>query len=236
MILKINPKTRLICAIFYFITIALLHKISVLLASCMFSIILVMGAKLNFNEVVKKISFIFFFLIFIWIILPITFKEGPMYNIGPITFSHGGIITAAQITIKIITLLFLFTALIATMSFVTLGHVLNKLYLPKKLVTLFLISYRYVAVIEGEYNRLWTAIKIRGFKSKVNLHSYKTLAYLVGILFVRASLKAERIYQAMSCRSFNGQFYSLNTFEFVLKDWLFAGLTAIIIFALWFLN
>ncbi len=42
------------------------------------------------------------------------------------------------------------------------------------------------------------AIKIRGFVRGTSLHCYKTCAYLIGMLFVRASARAERVYQVIT--------------------------------------
>jgi cobalt/nickel transport system permease protein len=105
-----------------------------------------------------------------------------------------------------------FMALVATMTVDTLGHSLNRLRLPDKMVHLLLITYRYLFVIEQEYQRLVRAMKIRNFHPKTNLHSYRTYAYLVGMLFVRASERARRVHSAMVCRGFNGRFISLREF------------------------
>ncbi|MCP3952682.1 MAG: cobalt ECF transporter T component CbiQ, partial [Desulfobacterales bacterium] len=46
-----------------------------------------------------------------------------------------------------------------------------------------------------------------------NLHTYRTYAYLAGMLFVRASMRAQRVYQAMLCRGFHGRYISLQAFK-----------------------
>ena len=56
-------------------------------------------------------------------------------------------------------------------------------------------------------------IKARGFKGRTNLHSYKTYAYIIAMLFIRALKKGEITYKAMIARGFNGKFYSLYEFE-----------------------
>jgi len=99
------------------------------------------------------------------------------------------------------------------MTIASLGNGLHKLHVSDKMVFLLLMSYRYIAVIEEEYKRLLRAAKFRGFKPKTNVHSYKTYAYLVGMLFVRASLRAQRVYQAMLCRGFNQKFHTLDVYQ-----------------------
>ena len=95
------------------------------------------------------------------------------------------------------------------MSVATLGHTLARLRLPQKLIVLLLLTYRYVFVLDQEYQRLKRAADIRGFRPGTNLHSYRTYAYLVGMLLVRASARARRVYLAMCCRGFNGRFHTL---------------------------
>ena len=48
-----------------------------------------------------------------------------------------------------------------------------------------------------EYERLVRSAKIRGVEPRSNMHTYKTYAYLLGMLFVRAAARAERVQQAV---------------------------------------
>jgi cobalt/nickel transport system permease protein len=93
---------------------------------------------------------------------------------------------------------------------------------PSKIIFLLLLTYRYIFVIDEEYKRLARSAKIRGFRPGTNLHTYKTYAYFVGMLFVRASTRAERVHQAMLCRGFRGRFHCLGEFSFSRMDWIFS--------------
>ena len=123
---------------------------------------------------------------------------------------------------------------IATMTFATLGHTLSKFKLPQKFIFLLMITYRYIFVIAQEYQKIIRSIKIRGFKPKTNLHTYKTFAYVIGMLLIKASERADRVYNAMRCRGFKGKYYSLSSFKADAKSWVFVttifGLTTGIIF------
>jgi cobalt/nickel transport system permease protein len=105
----------------------------------------------------------------------------------------------------------------------TLGHALNRLHVPDRIVHLFLLTYRYIFVLEGEYRRLRRAARIRGFQPQNNMHTYKTFAYLVGMLLVRAVARADRVHQAMLCRGFAGKFHSLQEFSFSKIDWIWSA-------------
>jgi cobalt/nickel transport system permease protein len=45
------------------------------------------------------------------------------------------------------------------------------------------------------------------------LHTYRTYAFLVGMLLVKAVDRAERVRWAMLCRGFQRRFYSLQEFR-----------------------
>ena len=69
-----------------------------------------------------------------------------------------------------------------------------------------------------EYERLRNAMRVRGFKPKTNWHTYKSFAYLVGMLLVKSLDRAERIRKAMLCRGYHGRFYLLHHFELKESD------------------
>jgi len=200
------------------------------------SLFLVCLARLNPQEVGKRLAVVFGFLLLIWAVLPLTFEGEALYRVGPLVMTRPGVILSAQITLKSITILLVFMALFATMTIATLGHTLNRLRLSGKLIHLFLMTYRYIFVIEEEYRRLRTAIKIRGFRPGTNMHSYRTYAYLIGMLFVRASVRAERVHQAMLCRGFKGRFYTLDEFSPAVQNRFFSLLMTIVIFSLMILE
>ncbi|MCK5695917.1 MAG: cobalt ECF transporter T component CbiQ, partial [Desulfobacula sp.] len=87
--------------------------------------------------------------------------------------------------------------------------------------------------------RLLRAAKFRGFQPGTNLHSYKTFAYLAGMLFVRASVRAQKVYQAMLCRGFNQKFHTLDVYQANRLDSIFllgifaASLSLVLIEIIW---
>lgn len=210
---QLDPKIRIICAVMLSFAAALCDNMYISACYFMLSLILITIAKLNCLDVLNRLKPVFWFLLMIWIILPLTFEGRVVFQYHWLQITGPGLIWCCKITIKSITILLLFTALIATMTVASLGSALHRLYVPDKMVFILLMSYRYIAVIEQEYKRLLRAAKFRGFIPGTNLHSYKTFAYLAGMLFVRASLRASRVHQAMLCRGFNQKFYSLDVFK-----------------------
>lgn len=210
---KTDPRIKVFFAALFSCMTALLNQFSSLTACLGLSLVLVFMARLNFKMLIRRLAVIWGFLLLLWAVLPLSFEGRIIYQLGPLKFTLPGIMAAAKITIKSNAILLAFIALVSTMNFTVLGYVLNYFKIPEKLVHLLLLTYRYIFVIEQEYQRLVRSAKIRAFKPKTDLHTYKTYAYLAGMLFVKASARADRVYQAMKCRGFKGRFYCLQEFS-----------------------
>jgi cobalt/nickel transport system permease protein len=233
---RIDPRIRIVVAAVYSITLALSRKFPALTLAVGVSFLLVVLAELSFREVTKRLIIVNTFCMFLWLVLPLTFQGAEAFNIGPLSVFRSGIIMSAQITLKTNAILLALMALIATMPFATLGVALNRLQVPDKIVHLLLMTYRYVFVIEQEYQRLIRAAKIRGFRPGTNLHTYRTYAYIIGMLLVRSAARAERVYQAMLCRGFKRKFYCLQEFNTSRREWLFMSMTGSVILLLVYLE
>ncbi|QTA93099.1 cobalt ECF transporter T component CbiQ [Desulfonema magnum] len=215
---RLDPRVRLVFATLYSFAVAVLNQFPALAWALFLSFLLVLLARLNFREVGRRLAMLNTLLLFFWVALPLTFEGEPIFSIGPISATREGVLLSAQITLKSNAILLAFIALVATSPLATLGHAMNRLCVPEKIVHLLLLTYRYVFVIEQEYQRLIRAAKIRGFCPKTDIHTYRTYAYLIGMLFVRASARAERVHQAMVCRGFKGKFYCLSEFSLTRLD------------------
>jgi cobalt/nickel transport system permease protein len=220
---RIDPRIRVAVATVYSVIVALSRNFPALIFAVGVSLVLIMLARLNPREAVKRIIIVNSFIVLLWLVLPLTFQGPVAFTIGPLNAYRPGITMAAQITLKSNAIVLALMALIATMAFSTLGSALNRLQVPDKIVHLLLMSYRYVFVIEQEYQRLIRAAQIRGFRPRTNLHTYKTYAYIVGMLFVRSAQRADRVYKAMLCRGFKRKFYCLHEFSTGKQDWLFGA-------------
>lgn len=227
---RLDPRIKLLFATAYSFIVALSSRFSVLAAALFVSFMLVGAARLNLRETGRRLAVLNGLLLLFWLVLPLTYEGSPLFRIGTLAVTRPGVYLSAQITLKSNAILLAFIALVATSSLSVIGHALNRMYVPEKIVHLLLITYRYVFVIEQEYQRLVRAAKIRGFSPKTDMHTYRTYAYMAGMLFVRASARAARVHQAMMCRGFKGKFYCLSEFSLTRRDVVFSILmTAAII-------
>lgn len=207
-----NPVLRIVLASIFSITVALMTQPGPLAMALCFSLVLVIGSRLPAKPLLKRVAMAGAVLAFVWLVVPTTYAGDPVAHIGPIEISNSGVQLCLQITLKAMAILLAFIALVATMPTAAMGYALHRLGTPAKLVQLLLLAYRYIFVIEQEYQRLYRAARMRNFQPATNMHTYRTYAYMVGMLFVRASERAGRVYQAMQCRGFKGRFFTLAKF------------------------
>jgi cobalt/nickel transport system permease protein len=227
---RIDPRFRIVMAVLFSIVVAVSYHFPTLILALLATIVLTLSARLNLKAVAGRLLVLAGFLLLLWLVLPITL--GGVSVAGFPGASRDGIVLAAQISIKSIALTLGFIALVTTMNFAALGHALGRLRLPGKIVHLMLMTYRYIAVIALEYERLLRAAKIRGFRPGTNLHTYKTYAYFIAMLFIRAASRAERVNRAMRCRGFDGRFFCLSDFPPDPRNWVFAVSMAAVILVL----
>jgi cobalt/nickel transport system permease protein len=218
---RLDPRIRLVSAAIFSCMVAVFRESSALLAALILSMALAAIARLRIVEVLKRLLVVNGLVVCIWAVIPFTFPGEPLFRLGPLGAAREGIELAAQITLKSNAIVLAFMALVATIPFSTVGHALHWLRVPDKIVHLLLMTYRYIFVLEQEYQRLIRAARIRGFQPGTNLHTYRTYAYLVGMLFVRAIDRAERVRWAMICRGFKRKFYSLQEFRAGAGSWVF---------------
>ena len=215
---KLDPRLRVIAAILFSVIIAISSRLPSLCVAIIISLLLILLARLPIRLVALRLFGINIFILFIWLLIPISMDGETLMKLGPFYITKEGIIYSIIITMKSNAIAMVLMALIATMPVFTLGRAMRYIYVPSKIINLFLFTFRYIHAIHREYIRLANAIKIRGFRPGNNIHTYKTYAYLLGMLLVKSHDRAERVYAAMLCRGFRGRFYDLSNFSFKKCD------------------
>lgn len=91
-----------------------------------------------------------------------------------------------------------------TTPFPALLHGLRKLGVPAVLVDMLGLTYRYLFVLIEQAIKLRRAAAARGYRPRW-LGQALLIGRLIGLLFVRSYERAERVYQAMVLRGYQGQ-------------------------------
>jgi cobalt/nickel transport system permease protein len=233
---RLDPRGKLVVAVLFAVVMAVATNYAAALAGLALALFCLALARLPWKKVAARLLVVNSFIFFLWLVLPLTYPGEAALRLGPLTVTRPGLFFAGLITLKSNAIIMALMALIATVPVVTLGQAMQRLRLPDKLCHLLLFTYRYLHVFEQEFHRLVTALKIRGFQPRTDLHTYRTYAYLAAMLLVRSYDRADRVYQAMLCRGFHGHFYSLRTFSWQRRDQVFGVLSLLALLALFFLE
>jgi cobalt/nickel transport system permease protein len=148
------------------------------------------------------------------LLLPFLYSAGdPGWSLGFLHISPAGIRLAVLLVLKAVTISTLVLVLLATAPLTTTLKAAHALRVPGLVVHLLALTYRYVFVVLDELARLRIALRVRGFRNRASLASYRTVGHVTGTLLVRSFERAERVGHAMRCRGFAGRFRSLAEFH-----------------------
>ncbi|RME71288.1 MAG: hypothetical protein D6776_10485 [Planctomycetota bacterium] len=82
---------------------------------------------------------------------------------------------------------------------------LGGLGVPRRLVHMLLLTYRYLFLFRDQLGRVRAALGSRGFVPRAGLHTARVYGEVIGALLLRAVARTERVDQAMACRGFDGR-------------------------------
>ena len=83
-----------------------------------------------------------------------------------------------------------------------LVQAIGKLPLPEKLIQLFVLTVRYIALLGELRQKMDIAMRARGFRPRLNRRTLYVTAQRVALLLIHALLKAETAQMALKCRGF----------------------------------
>src|SRR4051794_37086846 len=132
--------------------------------------------------------------------------------------TDAGLVVAATLAMKMLALVTLALTLLATAPLHVTLAAAGRLGVPRLLVHLTLLTYRYVFLLLDELNRLRIALRVRGFRNAMTAHAYRTVGQVTGTLLVRGADRADRVAQAMRCRGFDGHFRTATVFRTAAAD------------------
>lgn len=144
------------------------------------------------------------------VLLPLLLNNGgPAVKVGPMRLSWHGLAAGLRISGKALAIVTLVLILLATTPLPRLLQAGTGLRLPGPLLSLLALTYRYLLLLLEELQRIRIALRTRGFRNRADLHSYRTIGHLTGLLLVRSAERGERVNQALRTRGFDGRYRCL---------------------------
>lgn len=208
MIHQLDPRAKLIVTLFYILTVVSYSKYDLLglLPLLLYPVILISLAELPFRYLLGRLFIAAPFVLFVGVFNPI-FDHSPLLQV------NGFIVTGGWLSLITLFVKFGFTVmaaliLIAISGMNEIGSALIKIKIPRVFVIQLLFMYRYLSVLIEEAGKSLRAYQLR--KREGYGIAYQVWGSLVGQLLLRTIDRAQRIYQAMLCRSFHGEFHFLH--------------------------
>jgi cobalt/nickel transport system permease protein len=208
-----DPRWKLAALLAATVAVALLRSTAPVLVALAATLGLVVLGRLPLRWYLLRVGTAALFVAFFVVWLPFLDEEGPFLDTGWFEVSVAGLRAAVLLLIKAVSLVSLMLVLWATAPLETTFKAAHALRFPGLLVQLILFTYRYMHLLGEELGRLRKALRVRGYRNRANLHSYRTVGHVTGMLLVRSYERAERVGQAMRCRGFDGRFRSLHDFR-----------------------
>ena len=166
-----------------------------LLAVSLFFISLLFSQK-SFLPYLKRWFALIIFIALMWATL--SWKIGE----NGIELNFQGIELAEKLSLRTHLLLISLWLFLWNINDAVLVQAIGKLPLPEKLVQLFVLTVRYIALLGELRQKMDIAMRARGFRPGLNRRTLYVTAQSVALLLIHALLKAETAQMALKCRGF----------------------------------
>lgn len=204
---RLHPVSKLLTTIIYLIVVASFNRyeISGLLPFVFYPMVLILLAELPVMPIFKRLLMVQPLIIGIGILNPI--------------FDPRGWITFASIMIKSGLTITVCLVLVSTTGLNKIAQALRTLKVPSIFVLQLLLTFRYISVLIEELARMLRAYSLRAPQQKgVRLKDSGSFA---GQLLLRTFDRAQRVYDSMRLRGFNGEYHSYGKSNITWKDILY---------------
>jgi len=209
-ILNIRSKLIIILVNIFFIVSVAVGNYLILAFYFLATLIVVFLFKPDFKQLVKRVSLVFLYPFFISIFIPFANEGAALAKIDlkifTLAVTDNGLAIFATVLIKSFLSILLLASLIVSTDEIELLYGLRKIHLPKVIVSIIFLMYRYIFLIVEESRTGQQAIKSRVFqKSYCTVN--RRLTNVMGNLFIKSLDRAENVYRSMESRGFDGNFY-----------------------------
>lgn len=215
---RIHPLVKLITTLMYLMVVVSFNRYEIggLMPLFLYPAYVLVFAELPIGAMCKRVLWVEPLIIGIGILNPLF--DHQVYRLGDIMISRGWI-TCLSILLKGGFTVMAALLLIATTGMDQIAYALRKLKVPRLFVLQLLLTYRYISVLMEEVSRTVRAYTLRSPRQKgIHRNHWGSLA---GQLLLRTYGRAQRVYQAMCLRGFNGEYHVGANREIKLGDILY---------------
>lgn len=231
---RLNPLTKTVTTLLYVVAVVSFNRyaISGLIPFAFYPFIAMSLGEIPLKTLMTRLAIALPFCIFAGV-GNIIFDTGIMFTLFDIRFSYG-FVSLLSIIIKVTLTVMAVLILIGTTRMPVLSRQLIRLKVPSIFVLLISMIYRYISVALEETINMYTAYSLRSPDSKgINIRDMGSFA---GQLLLRSFDRGERVYFAMKCRGFSGDYKYVPTPAPPAGEWVYMISFAAIIVVLRIVN
>ena len=186
---------------FAFVQNIWLLPIMVLATCILFSL-----SKIPLTFLVKRLRYPSWFILAVIIFLPFISGGTAVFQLGYLTIKSEGCWQALLISVRFFCILTVSLVLFGTAPFLNSIKAMRSLGLPRVIVDMSLLSYRYLEELSETLVTMQRAMRLRGFNPQgFTRRNLKVFAQLTGSILIRSYERSSRIYQAMILRGYGSQ-------------------------------
>jgi cobalt/nickel transport system permease protein len=231
---RLHPLVKLLTTIAYIAVVVSFHKYDLAgtAAMVLYPALLFSLSGIPVRTCFRKLRFVLPLVLAVGLFNPFLDKA-PLLRIGNVAVS-GGTVSMVTLMLKGVFCLSASFLLAATTPIDRLCAALRKLRVPAMIVTMILLTYRYIFVMIDEASVMSTAYKLRAPGQKGVQRS--AWGSFLGQLLLRSMDRANELYSGMQLRGFSGGFEYAAAGRLRSGDLLFFAVSLALILAFRFTN
>ncbi|MBS7009245.1 cobalt ECF transporter T component CbiQ [Anaerostipes sp.] len=227
---RIHPLCKLLVTVWYIaVTMSFeTYDLTGTLSMVLYPMIMMTAVGLSVRKSLKKLGPVLLLVCAVGIANPF-FDRSVLFHLGTVPVT-GGMVSMATLMMKGVFAVLASYLLILTTSMESICYAMRLLHIPKMVVTMVMLIYRYIIVLLKEAERISQAYAMRAPDQK-GIH-YRAWGTLLGQLLLRSIDRAQTVYESMTLRGFDGSFYAAGKRKADAKSIIFlagwAGLIAVL--------
>ncbi|MBO4361068.1 MAG: energy-coupling factor transporter transmembrane protein EcfT [Eubacteriaceae bacterium] len=219
---RLEAGIKLAVTVFYIICVVSVDKyrLSMLTMMIFYPLLMFQAAGLSMSGFFYKLRYVLPLVCMVGVFNPLL-DTSPMMSFGNVSVS-GGMISMLTLMGKGIFCLMASYVLVATTRFDSICAALGRAHVPRVMVTLMLLTYRYVSVMMQEVSVMSEAYALRAPGQK-GIHISAWGSFL-GQMLLRSMDRAQELYSSMLLRGFDGAFRYASGERAKTRDFVFLTL------------
>lgn len=216
---SLHPLTKLAVTVLFIFTVTSFNKYDLfkLFPMVLYPVFTFQLAGISMKECFYKLRYVLPLVMMVGVFNPF-FDKQPFFLIGNIVISSG-FVSMLSLMLKGALCVMASFIMVATTRIDSLCHALNLIHVPKIIVELVLLTYRYISIMMEELSIMNTAYKLRAPGQKgIRINAWGSF---LGQLLLRCMDRADELYMSMQLRGYNGTFRYASRSTLSYKDAIF---------------